>query len=78
MIDRNLRGHAEAVAARYRWSHEYAHEQRCGQIDFWDGLSAERKRLIYEMVDAILQAAKEHGRAPALTRKGMRGWQQTQ
>lgn len=70
MIDRNLRGHAEAVAARYRWSHEYAHG---GQMDFWDGLSAERKRLIYEMVDAILQAAKEHGRAPALTRKGVRG-----
>ncbi|MGI9490856.1 MAG: hypothetical protein ACR2QF_00360 [Geminicoccaceae bacterium] len=54
-IDRNLRGHAEAIAARWLWSHEYA-VQGGGQLDFYDALPNRKKRLVQEMVDAILSA----------------------
>ncbi len=35
-----------------------------GQMDFWDGLDEQRKVIVRDMVDGILKAAKEHGRAP--------------
>lgn len=61
---RNLHPHAEARLAMATWSHEYAHEQRGGSMDFWDSLDASRKRICVEVVDGILAANAENGRAP--------------
>lgn len=55
---RNLNPHAEAIAAMHIWSHEYAHEQRGGSMDFWDSIGASRQRICREMVDAILAAKR--------------------
>lgn len=61
---RNLRPHAEARLAMAMWSHEYAHEQRGGSMDFWDAIGEQRQRLCREVVDSILKANSEVGRAP--------------
>ncbi len=53
---RNLNPHAEAIAAMYLWSYEYAHKQRGGSMDFWDKLDDRRKRLCKEMVEKIRTA----------------------
>lgn len=58
---RNLNPHAEARLAMFKWSHEYAHEQRGGSMDFWDSLDDARKRLCVEVVEQI-QATKAAGR----------------
>lgn len=61
---RNLRPHAEARLAMALWSREYAHEQRGGSMDFWDAIGAQRQRICREVVDEILKANTEVGRAP--------------
>lgn len=60
---RNLNPHAEARFAMIKWSHEYAHEQRGGSMDFWDSLDASRKRLCVEAVNDILKSLESAGRA---------------
>ena len=61
---RNLKPHAEARLAMSMWSHEYAHEQRGGSMDFWDAIGPRRQKLCIDIVDEILKAEKENGRAP--------------
>jgi hypothetical protein len=63
---RNLKPHGEARLAMALWSHEYAHEQRGGSMDFWDNLSPSRKRLCVDILDNVLEAIAKNGRA-ALT-----------
>jgi len=65
MTDRNMHPHAEARLAMAMWSHEYAHEQRGGVMDFWDYIGPSRRRICVDALDAILRAEKENGRAPA-------------
>jgi hypothetical protein len=60
---RNLNPHAEARLAMVLWSHEYAHEQRGGSMDFWDSLDDLRKRLCISVIDGILEAHEKNGRA---------------
>jgi hypothetical protein len=60
---RNLRPHAEARLAMNMWGHEYAHEQRGGAMDFWDGIGTHRQRLCVDIVNEVLKAEKEFGRA---------------
>jgi hypothetical protein len=62
---RNLNPHAEARLAMAMWSHEYAHEQRGGSMDFWDNLSDQRKRFCVSVVTGVLEANDAVGRAPA-------------
>lgn len=52
------------------WSHEYAHEQRGGSMDFWDNLSPARKRLCRDIVAGVLKANEENGRAPLEDKEG--------
>lgn len=52
---RNLDPGAEAIAAMYLYSAEYA-AQRGGSMDFWDTLPASKKRLCTEMVNKIKTA----------------------
>ena len=59
----NLKPHAEARLATALWDHEYAYEQLGGSMDFWESLSPSRKRLCIDLVDAILKAKEENGRA---------------
>lgn len=60
---RNLNPHAEARLAMAIWSHEYAHEQRGGSMDFWDSLSPSRQRLCVDLLDEVLAAIEKTGRA---------------
>jgi hypothetical protein len=60
---RNLNPHAEARLAMSLWSHEYAHEQRGGSMDFWDSLDDYRKRICVDVVNAVLDANEKIGRA---------------
>ena len=60
---RNLNPHAEARLAMAVWSHEYAHGQRGGSMDFWDSLSPSRKALCVSLLDDILKAKDSAGRA---------------
>ncbi len=62
MSDRNLKPHAEAALAMALWSEEYG-AQNGGSMDFWDGLSSRRKHLCASIVDRVLYAAHENGRA---------------
>lgn len=64
MSERNLRPHAEARLAMALWGHEYAHEQRGGCMDFWDSRTASQQRLCVDIVDGVLKALEENGRAP--------------
>jgi hypothetical protein len=58
----NLNPHAEARLAMAWWSEEYA-AQRGGCMDFWEGLDAPRKAMCKRVVDGILKAAEDRGRA---------------
>ena len=60
---RNLNPHAEASLAMSLWSHEYAHEQNGGSMDFWDSLDQSRKRRCIEIVSDVLAALENSGRA---------------
>jgi hypothetical protein len=60
---RNLHPHAEARLAMAIWAYEYAHEQRGGSMDFWDSLSPFRKRVCVDVLDGVLGAMKDAGRA---------------
>lgn len=53
---RNLNPHKEARVAMTIWGREYAHEQKGGSMDFWDGLSDKRKTLCKHVVDAVEQS----------------------
>lgn len=59
---RNLNPHAEAIAAMYLWSYEYAHKQRGGSMDFWDSLDDRRKRICAELVEKIRTAEPHNAR----------------
>lgn len=61
---RNLKPHAEARLAMNLWSHEYAHEQRGGSMDFWDSIGAERQRMCRRILDEVLESQARNGRAP--------------
>lgn len=66
MTDRNLNPHAEARLAMSLWGQEYS-RQNGGCMDFWDGLSASRKRLCIELIDeirALPRASETEGRQP--------------
>lgn len=52
---RNLDPGAEAIAAMYLYSAEYA-AQHGGSMDFWDALPASKKRLCAELVKKIKSA----------------------
>lgn len=52
------------------WGYEYAHLQSGGSMDFWDGLDASRKRMCVDVVDGILAAIDDAGRASLSTRNG--------
>ena len=65
MTNRNLRPHAEARLAMALFGREYAYSQTGGSMDFWDNLPPSRQRLCVGLVDAILKAAEENGRAKA-------------
>lgn len=73
---RNLHPHAEARLAMAIWGEEYS-KQRGGSMDFWDGLSPFRKSLCVQIVDGVLKANEENGRAAlaALASDGKRGEQ---
>jgi hypothetical protein len=45
------------------WSYEYAHKQSGGSMDFWDSRSPSQKRLCIDIVNEVLRANKENGRA---------------
>lgn len=60
---RNLHPHAEARLAMALWGEEYAFHQSGGSMDFWDSLSFARKRLCMDILDSVLAAEKENGRA---------------
>jgi hypothetical protein len=61
---RNLAPHAEARLAMAIWSHEYAHEQRGGSMDFWDSLSPSRQAICVNLLNDVLVAIETNGRAP--------------
>lgn len=60
---RNLNPHAEARLAMALWSHEYAHEQKGGCMDFWDSRTPQQKRLCVDIVNYVLEANEKNGRA---------------
>jgi hypothetical protein len=62
---RNLNPHAEARLAMAMWSHEYAHEQKGGSMDFWDHIGPSRRRVVVTALDEILKALEAQGRAPS-------------
>lgn len=53
---RNLNPSAEAIAAMYIYTNDYA-EQSGGSMDFWDNLSERRKHVCIELVDRIRMAS---------------------
>ena len=61
--NRNLNPHAEARLAMVIWQHEYAYEQTGGSMDFWDSRTDRQKALCVSIVDAVMKAAEENGRA---------------
>lgn len=61
---RNQHPHAEARLAMWLWSHEYAHEQRGGSMDFWDSIGEQRQQRCIYIVDEVLKSHAENGRAP--------------
>jgi hypothetical protein len=61
---RNLHPHAEARLAMVLWGHEYAYKQNGGAMDFWDSRNPRQKQLCIDIIDGILEAHSENGRAP--------------
>jgi hypothetical protein len=51
------------------WSERYAFQQRGGSMDFWDSLTERQQRLCRDIVDDVLKAAKENGRAQSVEKK---------
>lgn len=60
---RNLNPHAEARLAMAMWSHEYAHEQKGGCMDFWDAIGRQRQQLCVSIIDEVFEAKEKNGRA---------------
>jgi hypothetical protein len=58
---RNINPTAEAYIAMSLWSHEYAHEQRGGSMDFWDSLDESRKQRCRDLAQRIRECDKAHG-----------------
>jgi hypothetical protein len=52
------------------WGHEYAHEQRGGSMDFWDSRTPAQQRLCQDIVNDVLKAEKENGRAALQQQEG--------
>ncbi|MEZ2132737.1 MULTISPECIES: hypothetical protein [unclassified Sinorhizobium] len=74
-VKRNLHPHAEARLAMALWGAEYA-AQLGGSMDFWDGLSEPRKRVCVDILESVLKALDENGRAslrPSEAKEGGRG-----
>lgn len=69
---RNLRPHAEARLAMVLWGHEYAYEQNGGVMDFWDSRNPRQKQLCIDIIDGILEANSENGRAPEVSERKVR------
>jgi hypothetical protein len=65
---RNLHPHAEARMAMALWSEEYAFKQRGGSMDFWDTRTPGQQRLCSDIVDGVMKAVEENGRAKILKR----------
>ena len=61
---RNLRPHAEAIAAMCLWSEDYAFKQRGGSMDFWDNLPDYKKRIARDLVRRVREARTEEGSQP--------------
>jgi len=61
--NRNLNPHAEARLAMAIWEEEYAYKQTGGSMDFWDSRTDRQKALCVNIVDAVMKAAEENGRA---------------
>ena len=55
---RNLNPTQEAKVAMIIWGKEYS-EQMGGSMDFWDGLSADRKRICELVVKALTKTDKQ-------------------
>jgi hypothetical protein len=62
-LQRNLRPHAEARLAMAIWGRKNAYEQNGRSMDFWDTLTDLQKRFCVDILDSILQASEENGRA---------------
>lgn len=67
---RNLNPTAEAYIAMNLWSHEYAHEQRGGSMDFWDSLDESRKQRCRELAQRVRDADLAHGVAQSNGERG--------
>lgn len=65
MSDRNLKPHAEARLAMILWSREYAYDQTGGSMDFWESRTPTQQAMCVKIVDGILKAISENGRASA-------------
>ena len=58
-LDRNLKPHAEAIAAMYIWSAEYA-AGKGGSMDFWDSLNDYKKNTARKLVQRVKSAPFEN------------------
>lgn len=58
----NLNPIPEARLAMAIWSHEYAHEQRGGSMDFWKSIGASRQAICRNLLRDVARAAIAHGR----------------
>ncbi len=56
-VHRNLNPFAEARLAMILWGDEYSN-QRGGVMDFWDGLTAQRKKYVADLLNQILEAPR--------------------
>lgn len=68
--DRNLHPSADAQVAMIIWGREYS-QQSGGSMDFWDGLSDDRKkrcRLVNELHQAAISKAMVEARIEELER----------
>lgn len=63
----NMNPHAEARMAWWLWGDEYA-AQRGGIMDFWNGLSENRKQIATDAVNDVVDTIAQNGRAHVLER----------
>lgn len=59
---RNLNPTPEAVLAMHMWGYEYAHKQKGGSMDFWDGLGKYRQTIVRDCLQRIDAAKAKHSR----------------